>query len=598
MENKQNAALNSTGAAMEILVLHAKNKDQNAIAQLYQLSQPRLRQAISTLVRDSYDVEDIIQDSFLLAMDRLEQLQQPAAFMDWITQIAINQSKNYLAKKQPLRFTDIADEEGRLPERFTQSQAPPIEANLERGEIAATLNKILSTLSASERSVICMYYYDQFSVREIAEKLCVSSSSVRVLMHRGRKKTAARVRALEKQGMQLYGLAPFPFLLMLMDKLRAGETAPSNVPLTPTANVGAAPAGASISGGASAAKTAVTATGQIAIRSLLLKGAITLAAVGACVGIAVGTAALINSQNRKPLPTDHTIETKQPAIVSESSIANSNPVIIVSAENQTSEPVDTATNPATITTASAEPLPAEDVSLYTVPIRDLMQTVSSSQMKGRLYDLNGDGIRELVIMYDKMADYNYMGSVYQKMYCFCNVYTLQGGAAVPLIENEKVVIYVATNIASAGIYEINGELKLIVRAGGSPTPYLENSNYLEIDSLFTIFSFDGQQISIESRNKSAAVWTVARESGGIGTDKLVEDLSYCVFDGEQSTEQMINGLGVGDVVGEKLPYSQYQAWYEEANCLDSFYSDEYNGLFNATPEEMLEYFLNPQEQPY
>lgn len=593
MENTQPTAQTNDDMSLESLVIRAKNKDSYAISYLYQLSQPRIRQAVSSIIHDSYEIEDLMQDSFLLSMERLDQLHQPGAYLEWVTQIARNQAKNHSAKKQPIRFTDMEDEDGSLPEALTQSQAPSLEDSLERGEIAAAVNNILSTLSDSERTAICFYYYDQFSVEEIAEKMRVSSSSVRVLMHRGRKKAAARIRTLEKQGMRLYGLEPIPFLLMLMKKLRTGEDGAPTPPAIPGSGIGSAAASAvQAAAGAGAIKAGSSVAEAFALTGILTKVGILLTAAALFIGIGAGIYAVVNSQNREQTPGTEPVSEQAAAAVSA-------PVESHSQEARETESealiLTTATTEAATTTEIIELPKTETISLYESAIQGLLEveTTYSSNMEGRLYDLNGDGIRELILLYEKMMPFE--DGPFMDSYVFCSVYTQSGDDVVPLLEDEKILMLAATANAFVEIAEINGEEKLILWADGCPTPYPENRKLLQIEHLFTVYSFDGAQLSVDSRNQYVSVWSNAE--GGFGTDQFMEDLSYCILDGRISDEIINTSFRVPDVMGERQSYASYRDWRESVSVLCSFRNCEFNGLFNATPAELLESFQSPQQLP-
>ena len=86
---------------------------------------------------------------------------------------------------------------------------------IDRQETARLMKEILDALPDDQRAAISLFYYEEMSVAEIAEAMGVSENTVKSRLNYGRKKIEAQVRALEKRGTRLYGLAPVPFLLLL-----------------------------------------------------------------------------------------------------------------------------------------------------------------------------------------------------------------------------------------------------------------------------------------------------------------------------------------------------------------------------------------------
>lgn len=71
-----------------------------------------------------------------------------------------------------------------------------------------------------QRAAIGMFYYQDMSVKQIAETMGASESAVKSRLKYGRDKIEAKVIELEKNGTKLYGVAPLPFLLLLINSLK------------------------------------------------------------------------------------------------------------------------------------------------------------------------------------------------------------------------------------------------------------------------------------------------------------------------------------------------------------------------------------------
>ena len=212
------------------IIKRAKNGDQDAITILYQENYYAVLGAIRSLIRDEDEAMDLLQDTFVKAFSRLEQLKGDS-FTPWVKRIGINTAKDYLAKKKPLLFSQMAGEDSSendtpIQDTFEEesSEGNP-EITLDQQETARLMNEILDTLPDEQRIVINLCYYQEISYREIAETLGIPENLVRSRLNLGREKVEKKVLALEKKWTKLYGLAPIPFLLFLyrnMDAQAAG----------------------------------------------------------------------------------------------------------------------------------------------------------------------------------------------------------------------------------------------------------------------------------------------------------------------------------------------------------------------------------------
>jgi RNA polymerase sigma-70 factor (ECF subfamily) len=153
------------------LVRAARDGDEQAFSVLYD-RYARVIHAV-LLARAPYDdVEDLVQDVFLSAWDRLQSLRDPAAFGGWLTMIARNRATDFHR-----RTVDAVE----LPEDLSV----PDESST-RMEALAVLDTIRS-LPAAYRETLVLRLVEGLTGPEIAERTGLTSASVRVNLHRGMK---------------------------------------------------------------------------------------------------------------------------------------------------------------------------------------------------------------------------------------------------------------------------------------------------------------------------------------------------------------------------------------------------------------------------
>ncbi len=199
------------------LIDRAINSDQEAITQLYNMTKDNVYYTIKTMISDEDTAQDLTQDTFLKAMKHLEQLNEPAAFRGWIKKIARNMTIDALRKRKVIFFTQMVSSDSEEAIEFEDDRQENLpEVVIDRQETARLLGEILDALSAEQRVVTELFYYEGFSVKEIAQELGVSENTVKSRLKYARNKIETGVLELEKKGTKLYSLAPIPFLLLLL----------------------------------------------------------------------------------------------------------------------------------------------------------------------------------------------------------------------------------------------------------------------------------------------------------------------------------------------------------------------------------------------
>jgi len=129
------------------------------------------------------DVDDLVQDVFLVALQRLPSLRTPAAFGSWLAAIARNRATDHHRRERPVDSVDVAD----LP-------GPRQEAT----EAMAVLSLIRS-LPEAYRDTLTLRLVEGMTGPEIAARTGLTVGSVRVNLHRGMKQLKERL-ALKRGG--------------------------------------------------------------------------------------------------------------------------------------------------------------------------------------------------------------------------------------------------------------------------------------------------------------------------------------------------------------------------------------------------------------
>lgn len=256
------------GDGLAELVALAREGNQDALSTLYEKTYNGVFYTIKSMIKDEDTVLDLLQDTYVKAFTHLDRFQGDTKFSPWVRQIGANTARDYLKKKKPMLFTDLAggeEPDGPVEERFVDSDTGNLpDEVLDRAETTRLVREIIDALPEDQRAVIGMYYYQEMPVKDIAAALGASESAVKSRLLYGRRKIEAQVRDLEKKGTKLYGLAPIPFLLWLMGAQEAQAAQLPNGQILQNVLASAGQSGAAGAGTASAAGTGAASQGGAA----------------------------------------------------------------------------------------------------------------------------------------------------------------------------------------------------------------------------------------------------------------------------------------------------------------------------------------------
>ncbi len=233
--------------SMKELVEMAVEGDQQAIAILYERTNRKAYYLALQLVKDQDQAQDILQDAYLKVFTNLGMLQQPENFQGWLDTIVINKSKDYLKKKKPVLFSQMAakDEEESEPDFEDESGYFSPEKRADYGETKRLIQEMIDRLPEAQRMAVVLYYLENLPVARIARIMECSEGTVKSRLNYGRKSIKEQVLALEKKGTKLYCMPLVPFLYWMFRQQVLSAVVPGAVgaAVVQTAGAGAVGAG-------------------------------------------------------------------------------------------------------------------------------------------------------------------------------------------------------------------------------------------------------------------------------------------------------------------------------------------------------------------
>jgi RNA polymerase sigma-70 factor (ECF subfamily) len=171
------------------LVERAKAGDEVAFEQLIRQYDRQIFRIARHITQNKEDAEDIVQDTFLKAYQKLEQFQGNSKFYTWLVRIAVNESLMRLRKRRTSKTVsmdeDVQTEDGSVPRDFADWTPNP-EQQYGQGELGDILRKTIQGLPPGFRSVFTLRDVENFSTEETAEALGLSVPAVKSRLLRAR----------------------------------------------------------------------------------------------------------------------------------------------------------------------------------------------------------------------------------------------------------------------------------------------------------------------------------------------------------------------------------------------------------------------------
>lgn len=156
-----------------------KRGDVGGLRTLVEHYQDRAVRAAYLITLDTTAAEDIVQDAFLRAYERIAQFDAKRAFGPWFLRSVVNDAIKLASRNQTLPLDDPISE---LPDLTGSDPANLVEIGETREAIWAVLNQ----LPAAQRGAIVQHYYLDLTEVEIARELNTPLGTIKWRLHAAR----------------------------------------------------------------------------------------------------------------------------------------------------------------------------------------------------------------------------------------------------------------------------------------------------------------------------------------------------------------------------------------------------------------------------
>lgn len=164
---------------IELVAQVVAQQDGSAFGELVRRHQSQIRNFLRKLTRDTVLADDLSQDAFLHAWNKLHTYSGKGTFIGWLLKVAYTTFLQ--SKRKSNRYAEILEEVGFA----TESKDDSI---LRQSDEISDLDKFLAVLTNDERAVMILSYACGLSHREIGETADLPIGTVKSIIFRGKEK--------------------------------------------------------------------------------------------------------------------------------------------------------------------------------------------------------------------------------------------------------------------------------------------------------------------------------------------------------------------------------------------------------------------------
>jgi RNA polymerase sigma-70 factor (ECF subfamily) len=171
------------------LVERARGGDVHAFETLVKQYDRQVFRIAQHITQNREDAQDVVQDAFLKAYEKLDQFQGNSKFYTWLVRIAVNEALMRLRKRRTGKMVsideDVQTEEGSVPRDLAEWRPNP-EQEYNQAELADILRKTINGLPPGFRVVFVLRDVEGLSTEETANALGLSVPAVKSRLLRAR----------------------------------------------------------------------------------------------------------------------------------------------------------------------------------------------------------------------------------------------------------------------------------------------------------------------------------------------------------------------------------------------------------------------------
>lgn len=181
---------------IKALVYKAAQGDSEAFTKLYELHiQAMYHYALNLCHGNDADAQEMVQEAFVSAFENLDQLQKPELFPLWLKRIVHSKCVRMFYKNRDANYDpDLLNHNMYVENRVDYLPEQQLENMTDR----EVVHELMKGLSLKQQEILDLFYFKQYSLKEISVQLDLPVGTIKSRVHEARKALKQRIIAYEK----------------------------------------------------------------------------------------------------------------------------------------------------------------------------------------------------------------------------------------------------------------------------------------------------------------------------------------------------------------------------------------------------------------
>lgn len=180
-----------TNQHIENLIPACKMGDSKAQVEIYNRYQKAMYNVAFRIVKDQFEAEDIMQDSFLIAFGKLNDLKEMPMFGAWLKKIVVHNSLNQYRKMQKQNEIPL-DQVLFKVENEEEELADEDYTHLKAKQVLETIKK----LKDNYRLILTLHLIEGYDQGEICEMMRVTPGNFRTMLSRAKENLREKLKGI------------------------------------------------------------------------------------------------------------------------------------------------------------------------------------------------------------------------------------------------------------------------------------------------------------------------------------------------------------------------------------------------------------------
>lgn len=178
----------------ECLVRRLQAGNESAFDALFAAYQKKAVRTAALITGDASLAEDIVQETFVLCLLHIRELREPSRFKPWFFRILTRTAWKTMQKNPIAADWTAALEQASAVDRYPSEQKAKYEQ----------LYRALDGLGRKQRTTVILYYFNDFSIREIAEATDSLEATVKTRLFAARRRLKQALEEDSRKGEMIY----------------------------------------------------------------------------------------------------------------------------------------------------------------------------------------------------------------------------------------------------------------------------------------------------------------------------------------------------------------------------------------------------------